>query len=171
MSKTGDDQDTPATDPSPDEPTVTRLTFERDPLGAARATLFHLARARARAGARSAAEALAREATAVELARLRTPDDDVRDAGSQPYFSTLSVLAETPAANLGDVACKLAMAMQALAGQSRPEAVDALLNSALADLALLRAGPITLPERAESPIVSAEDVAYWRRADAQAGQA
>jgi hypothetical protein len=142
------------------------LVFERDPFEGARTALLQATRRSARIGAASEAEALAREATAVELAMLATSDDEVRTAGSHFRIGSLGLLAEAPANSVTDVACKLAVLVREMVtgrdGSPFASVYFALVASSLADLVLLRAGPIVLPAGVELPITTAENVRRWR---------
>jgi hypothetical protein len=171
MSTTGDNENTRAGAPSPhpeldDLPLGIGLAFERDLFASARETLLRHARDRARVGTGSECEALAREADMVELVALATPDDDVRNAASTARLQALTLLSQTPAATLSDTACKLAALVHELAesvGRSPlSDTCFTLMASVLADLTLLRAGPLTPPPGCELPITTAEDVERWR---------
>ena len=134
--------------------------FGTDPADAARAALVERVRELAAAPAAGRpVEALAREMTALHQLGCVTPDEAVRSDASDGATASLRMLSAIPAASAEDVALKLALVLRdsakneldgALPG---PVARFALLAGALADLLMLRSGPIALPAEAAAPVI------------------
>lgn len=159
--------------PSSGEPDGPLFRFDLDPIGAAGSAMVREALRLARRDARSECEALSRAEAAAELVALATPDEEIRNIAVGEQMNAAQLLAEAPAATYSNVECKLATLLRQMAagggGLSEARATHfRLAATTLANLVLLRGGPLTLPDGCDAPIGTADDVARWRAVAAQA---
>ena len=165
----------PTTEDKP-EPHGSSSTFDYNPPLSARMQLFaEVRRAAASQEPGAVADSYARASVAVDLLAARTGDDVTRTEACEQTETRLHMLATAPALTIGDVAPKIAALVLELArsgsgGNLSPGPLAFILAScALADLTILRSGPIPLPARAFDAIDNQETIAHWRQRATESG--
>ena len=141
-----------------------------DPERLARFHLFDAVQRAASAGKSDFdADAIARTVAAVDFMAGHAGDQTTREEASEQVDNKLHMLATAPALTVSDVVPKVAalvldLARSGSSGELMAGTASFILAACiLADVTLLRNGPIALPSRGLDPVDNTEIMAHWRQ--------
>ena len=115
------------------------------------------------------ADAIARTVAAVDFMASHAGNQTTREDAGEQVDNKLHMLATAPALTVSDVVPKVAalvldLARSGSSGELMAGTASFILAACiLADVTLLRNGPIALPPRALDPVDNTEIMAHWRR--------
>jgi hypothetical protein len=160
--------------PGRPEAQIADRMFDHDPVRTARRQLLiEIQRAASSPAPNDLADGYARASVAADLLALRAGDDDTRTEFCEAVDGKLHRLASAPALTVDDVMSKIAgLVLELARGSDHGEFSHGplpfiLASCALADLVILRGGPISLPRHAFDAIDTPEILAHWRRQAAE----